>query len=77
MAKIYYQYLIPLDIHEYLMKKHKQFRHKNLSQTINYLLWQIKGLEQSSKSQEEKKQEPTQSNVIGDLEKKYGIDKHD
>lgn len=70
MARIVYQYMMPVHIHEYLLKKHKQFRHKNLSETLNYLIWQLKGLE-NMKPEEEPKEKKT--DLISDLEKKYGI----
>lgn len=77
MARIVYQYMMPVHIHEYLLKKHKQFRHKNLSETLNYLIWQLKGLENIKLDDKDEKPKEEKQDLISDLEKKYGIDTND
>jgi hypothetical protein len=75
-TKIRHQTMFERPIFDYLEKKQSEYRHKNLSETVNWLLRQVKMLddfqEKEQKEKAEKKQEPK---FVGDhLLNKYKID---
>jgi len=76
VSKIIYQYMIHPRINGWLEQKHKKYKHKTLSETINHILGATMQLEQMNQEQKqpEKKEKPQSMNgVIDQLEKKFGI----
>jgi len=65
MAKIIYQYMIDPKVNQWLEQKQKQYRHKTLSRTINWICKQNMILEKGAMQEQEKKQ-PKKNEWIGE-----------
>lgn len=75
-AKIRYQTMFDRTIFDYLEKKQMEYKHKTLSETVNWLIRQIKMLDDfKDKDKQETKAGPTNSRFVGDhIMNKLGID---
>jgi hypothetical protein len=78
-VKIVYQYLINPKVNDWLERKHREYKHRTLSDTINHILGANMTIEAMNKPFEKKENKrkadkpKTAKGAISRLEEKYGV----